>query len=109
MSRLTQRGFSIPVESADLTGNIALKLSTSRTANLLPKPRKPYVHPTLDQTASAELSGTLFYEIHPQLWGKGIMGEAFKEIIRFAMEEVGCMDVKVGPTILSDSSRVRLI
>lgn len=32
----------------------------------------------------------MFYEIHPQLWGQGIMSEAFAEVLRFAMEEVGC-------------------
>jgi hypothetical protein len=31
----------------------------------------------------------MFYELHPQLWGKGIMSEAFTEVLRFAMEEVG--------------------
>jgi hypothetical protein len=36
----------------------------------------------------------MFYELHPQLWGKGIMSEAFTEVLRFAMEEVG-VDVMV--------------
>lgn len=52
-------------------------------------------HPSFDQTASAELTADMFYEIHPQLWGKGIMREAFAEVVRFAIEDVGCVEVKV--------------
>lgn len=41
------------------------------------------------------LVGKMFYEVHPQLWGQGIMSEAFVEVLRFAMEEVGCTLVQV--------------
>jgi RimJ/RimL family protein N-acetyltransferase len=58
-------------------------------------------HPTVDQTASAELVGDLFYEIHPQLWGKGIMSEAFAEVVRFAMEDMGCLTVTVSCALSS--------
>jgi RimJ/RimL family protein N-acetyltransferase len=54
----------------------------------------PYTHPTFAETSKAALKGTMFYELHPQLWGKGIMSEAFTEVLRFAMEEVG-VDVMV--------------
>ena len=39
----------------------------------------------------------MFYEIHPQIWDQGIMSEAFSEVLRFAMEEVGCCKVLVSP------------
>ena len=39
----------------------------------------------------------MFYEIHPQIWDQGIMSEAFSEVLRFAMEEVGCCKVTVSP------------
>lgn len=39
--------------------------------------------------------GKMFYEVHPQLWGQGIMSEAFVEVLRFAMEEIGCTAVQV--------------
>lgn len=80
---------------ADGPGNIALVLNCSSNANLLPKRRKLFQHPSFDQTASAQLCGTMFFELHPQLWGRGIMSEAFREVVRFAMEEVGCMELSV--------------
>lgn len=39
--------------------------------------------------------GALYYEIHPQLWGQGIMSEAFAEVLRFAFEEVGLWTMSV--------------
>jgi RimJ/RimL family protein N-acetyltransferase len=42
----------------------------------------------------------MFFEIHPQLWGRGIMKEAFEEVVRFAMEDVGCSKLKVCPLCL---------
>lgn len=44
--------------------------------------------------------GKMFYEIHPQLWGQGIMSEAFVEVLRFAMEEVGCAVVQVSSQLI---------
>lgn len=44
------------------------------------------------------LRGDMFYEIHPQLWNKGIMSEAFDEVLRFAIETVGCVKVIVSPS-----------
>jgi RimJ/RimL family protein N-acetyltransferase len=52
------------------------------------------------------LRGDMFYEIHPQLWNKGIMSEAFDEVLRFAIETVGCVKVVVSPSRSLDLYRV---
>jgi RimJ/RimL family protein N-acetyltransferase len=39
--------------------------------------------------------GNMYYELHPQLWGYGLMTEAFQAVLQFAMEEVGCEAVIV--------------
>lgn len=49
----------------------------------------------------------MFYELHPQLWGQGLVTEAFAEVLRFAFEEVGCVSVSADPTAGNDPS-VRL-
>ncbi|KAK4684973.1 hypothetical protein P7C73_g5189, partial [Tremellales sp. Uapishka_1] len=89
-------------------GNIALSLTTETLSSLLPKKKVVYTQPTFEQTHEAALVGEMFYEIHPQLWGQGLMSEAFKEVVRFAFEEVGCSKVIVksgqaNPQILAHS------
>lgn len=37
----------------------------------------------------------MYYELHPQVWGNDIAGEAFAEVLRFAVEELGCTSVSV--------------
>lgn len=54
-----------------------------------------YTQPTFEQFKQGGLAGKMFYEVHPQLWGQGIMSEAFVEVLRFAMEEIGCTAVQV--------------
>ncbi|WVQ74316.1 hypothetical protein IAR50_003914 [Cryptococcus sp. DSM 104548] len=87
-------------------GNIALSLSLKdpSSPSLLPKKGEIYKQPTFAQLHQAGLTGKMFYEIHPQLWGQGIMGEAFVEVLRFAMEEVGCAVVQSDPTTGNDAS-----
>jgi RimJ/RimL family protein N-acetyltransferase len=63
--------------------------------SLFPRPKEIYRHPTFGDAAKAELVGKIFYELHPQLWGQGLMSEAFTEVLRFAFEEVGCIKVEV--------------
>lgn len=77
-----------------------MQLSTDNPESMLfPRPKEIYRHPTFEQTAQAGLLGKVFYEIHPQLWGQGLMSEAFAETLRFAFEEVGCKLVEVTSTI----------
>ncbi|EIW71380.1 hypothetical protein TREMEDRAFT_42784 [Tremella mesenterica DSM 1558] len=83
-------------------GNIALRLDLH--GNLFPIPGQPALHPTFQQCDEAGLTGTLFYEIHPQLWGQGLMREAFREVVRFAMEEVGCESVLSDPMVGNEAS-----
>ncbi|RXK37979.1 hypothetical protein M231_04765 [Tremella mesenterica] len=85
-----------------LAGNIALRLDLH--GNLFPIPGQPALHPTFQQCDEAGLTGTLFYEIHPQLWGQGLMREAFREVVRFAMEEVGCESVLSDPMVGNEAS-----
>ncbi|ODN99137.1 hypothetical protein I350_07293 [Cryptococcus amylolentus CBS 6273] len=86
-------------------GNIALSLSFKNpsSSSFLPKKGEVFTQPTFAQLHQAGLTGKMFYEIHPQLWGQGIMGEAFVEVLRFAMEEVGCAVVQASPDIAAES------
>lgn len=65
---------------------------------MTPQKGKTWIHPTLSECRQAGLSGKMFYELHPQLWGQGIVSEAFEEVLRFAMEELGCTKVSADPT-----------
>ena len=76
-------------------GNIALSLEAEYPQYLATKKGKRYYHPTFQLASEAGLKGSMFYELHPQLWGRGIMSEAFSEVLRFALEEVGCTSVQV--------------
>lgn len=84
--------YPCPPYCATLTvGNIGLSLETLNDSSpLMPRPRKVYTHPRFAQTTQVKLTGNMFYELHPQVWGLGLMSEAFDEVLRFAMEEVGC-------------------
>jgi RimJ/RimL family protein N-acetyltransferase len=83
-------------------GNFAIRLETSDSSvSLFPQPKRIYTHPTFAETTKAHLVGKIFYELHPQLWGQGLMSEAFTEILRFAFEEVGCVAVEVSLTLPS--------
>lgn len=87
-------------------GNIALRLEAKQGGpSLLPQPKVIYRQPTFEQSAEVELVGKVFYEIHPQLWGQGLMSEAFSETLRFAFEEVGCTIVEVCLTRLLAHTR----
>ncbi|ORY34669.1 hypothetical protein BCR39DRAFT_513933 [Naematelia encephala] len=92
-------------------GNIGLSLTTtspnSSSSSLSPKRGEIYLHPTFEQCAACGLEGSMFYEIHPQLWGQGLMSEAFEEVLRFAMEEIGCISVEADPTT-SNTASIRL-
>ncbi|AAW45686.2 hypothetical protein CNBH1830 [Cryptococcus deneoformans B-3501A] len=86
-------------------GNIALSLLfTDSCPSLLPQKGQVYTQPTFEQFKKMGLVGKMFYEVHPQLWGQGIMSEAFVEVLRFAMEEVGCTLVQSDPTVNNDAS-----
>lgn len=80
-------------------GNIALALESSggpiSRRPLEPQPGQPHNHPTFEQATRAKLVASMFYELHPQVWGMGLMSEAFGEVLRFAMEDVGCVKVVV--------------
>lgn len=79
-----------------ISGNFALSLEAkNEEPSLLPRPGHVYTQPTFTETIKAQLKGKIFYEIHPQLWGQGLMSEAFTEVLRFAFEEVGCVAVEV--------------
>jgi hypothetical protein len=79
-----------------ISGNFALSLEAKKSGpSLLPRPGKVYRQPTFAETSEAQVKGKIFYEIHPQLWGQGLMSEAFTEVLRFAFEEVGCVAVEV--------------
>jgi RimJ/RimL family protein N-acetyltransferase len=79
-----------------ISGNFALSLEAKEGGpSLLPRPGKVYRQPTFAETSEAQVKGKIFYEIHPQLWGQGLMSEAFTEVLRFAFEEVGCVAVEV--------------
>lgn len=82
-------------------GNIALSFEGR---GLKPKRGQIWRHPTFSQAADGRLTGKMFYEIHPQLWGQGIVSEAFGEVLRFAMEEMGCTSVTADPTIGNEAS-----
>ncbi|ODN94800.1 hypothetical protein L198_04945 [Cryptococcus wingfieldii CBS 7118] len=85
-------------------GNIALSLSFKNpsSSSFLPKKGEVFTQPTFAHLHQAGLTGKMFYENHPQLWGQGIMGEAFVEVLRFAMEEVGCAVVQASPDIAAE-------
>lgn len=77
-------------------GNFAIRLGTADpSVSLFPQPKRVFTHSTFAETTQAKLVGKVFYELHPQLWGQGLMSEAFTEILRFAFEEVGCTVVEV--------------
>ena len=61
-------------------------------------------HPSFADCSRAKLVGKMFYELHPQLWAQGIVSEAFGEVLRFAIEEVGCEVVTADPTVGNDAS-----
>jgi RimJ/RimL family protein N-acetyltransferase len=88
---------SPPIQDFQLrSGNFALSLEAKESGpSLLPRPGKVYRQPTFAETSEAQVKGKIFYEIHPQLWGQGLMSEAFTEVLRFAFEEVGCVVVEV--------------
>ncbi|OCF35172.1 hypothetical protein I316_03214 [Kwoniella heveanensis BCC8398] len=86
-------------------GNIALSLEYSDASQShLPRKGRVYTQPSFKDMDKAGVTGKLFYEIHPQLWGQGIMSEAFEEVLRFGMEEVGCTVLASDPTIGNDPS-----
>ncbi|WVR07995.1 hypothetical protein IAU60_005038 [Kwoniella sp. DSM 27419] len=86
-------------------GNIALSLSyEDPSVHLAPRKGKVYTQPTFDEMTRAGVEGKMFYEIHPQLWGQGIMSEAFEEVLRFGMEELGCVRVASDPTTINEAS-----
>jgi hypothetical protein len=87
-------------------GNFALRLEAKNPGpTLLPRPGKVYRQPTFAETEEVGLVGKIFYEIHPQLWGQGLMSEAFTEVLRFAFEEVGCTAVEVSAEFLHQGQR----
>lgn len=63
-----------------------------------------WVHPTAADCERVQLTGKMFYELHPQVWGQGIVSEAFAEVLRFAFEEIGAMAVSADPTAGNDAS-----
>jgi hypothetical protein len=92
-----------------IIGNIALVLETTEpTDALFPKKRSVWTQPTFEDNDKAGLIGRVFYELHPQLWGQGLMSEVLAEVLRFAMEEVGCTRVTVSPRLLSPDEYRRI-
>ncbi|WVF68525.1 hypothetical protein IAT40_003293 [Kwoniella sp. CBS 6097] len=86
-------------------GNIALSLEyRNLSPSHLPQKGKVYTQPTFKDMEKAGVVGKMFYEIHPQLWGQGIMSEAFEEVLRFGIEEVGCTVIASDPTTGNDPS-----
>ncbi|KAL7425172.1 hypothetical protein Q5752_000860 [Cryptotrichosporon argae] len=86
-------------------GNIGLALSQQKTeAVLMPVAGRPFAMPSLVDTAAAGLDGSLFYELHPQLHGQGLMGEAVAAVLRFAVEDAGCARVYADPTRGNEAS-----
>nr|XP_019043466.1 hypothetical protein I302_08044 [Kwoniella bestiolae CBS 10118]OCF22396.1 hypothetical protein I302_08044 [Kwoniella bestiolae CBS 10118] len=86
-------------------GNIALSLTyPTSSSSFSPTKGRVYTQPTFEQMHQNKVEGKLFYEIHPQLWGQGIMSEAFEEVLRFGMEEVGCDSIASDPTTGNEAS-----
>ncbi len=81
-------------------GNIAIKLDADMSSReemipFSPVKGKPLTQPTFAECDSAKLVGKMYYELHPQLWGQGIVSEAFAEVLRFGFEELGCTSISV--------------
>ncbi|WWC92859.1 uncharacterized protein L201_007820 [Kwoniella dendrophila CBS 6074] len=86
-------------------GNIALSLTyPSESPSFLPQKGKIFTQPTFNEFEKQEIEGKLFYETHPQLWGQGIMSQAFEEVLRFGMEELGCDSIACDPTVGNEAS-----
>lgn len=85
-------------------GNIGMSLETrGASSSLLPQSGIIYRHPTFAQCSKGKLIANMYYELHPQVWGLGLMSEAFGAVLRFAMQDVGCETV-----IVSGRSPMRL-
>ncbi len=82
-------------------GNIAIQLEVSHPSRvergfLFPVHGKAFTHPTREVLRSVGWKGKMFYELHPQLWGMGLMSEAVEEVVRFGFENVGVESIEVG-------------
>lgn len=97
-----QRHHVLPSLSGYL-GNIALQLEVSyptrvEPGSLFPIHGSVFIHPTRELLKDVGWKGKMFYEIHPQLWGLGLMGEALEEMLRFGFEDVGVERIELDPT-----------
>ncbi|ORX37671.1 hypothetical protein BD324DRAFT_656022 [Kockovaella imperatae] len=95
----------LETDKAGYVGNFGLELHIEKPGIVgMRRKGKVLTHPTFAEMDAARVYGSLFYEIHPQLWGKGLISEAFTEVLRFAIEECGCPLVIADPTSGNDAS-----
>ena len=81
-------------------GNYGICVRADNTSvHLLPEKGKVYKHPTFAQMDEVNAKAYIFYELHPQLWGKGLMSEVFVEGMRYCIEEIGVPVVVVTSVI----------
>ena len=77
-------------------GNFGIEINFGRPlSDSLRAKGKPLRHATMQQMDEAQASATIYYELHPQLWGQGLMSETFVEGVRFAFKECNVSRVRV--------------
>ena len=82
-------------ESQD-AGNFGIEVEIGKTSSDTRRLRGETLrHPTMQEMDVLQTIATIYYELHPQLWGQGLMSEAFVEGVRFALEECNVSRVRV--------------
>ncbi|KAL8286794.1 hypothetical protein RQP46_004322 [Phenoliferia psychrophenolica] len=80
-------------------GNIGLEIDEGGKPFLRRPHGAEFLYPTKEQLQESKAVGTLFYEIHPDYWGQGIMTEALTGIIEFAFETLHLSAIIIDPMV----------
>ncbi|GAA5973777.1 hypothetical protein JCM11641_003150 [Rhodosporidiobolus odoratus] len=97
-------------------GNLAIEYTLNTSGNsyfpIMPKtamepvPGELFAYPSSQDGADGAYA-SLFYELHPNFWGQGLMAEAIKEVTSFVFRTLKLSKVVIDP-LEENSSSIRL-
>ncbi|TNY17421.1 GNAT domain-containing protein, partial [Rhodotorula diobovata] len=91
------------LDASGYVGNLGINIVQAPRASA-PKAGEPFVYPSAEALAEAGAHATIFYELHPDYWGQGLMTEAIRSVLPFIFDVLRLPHVIIDPLATNASS-----
>ncbi|GAA5930083.1 hypothetical protein JCM3775_004508 [Rhodotorula graminis] len=94
------------LDASGYIGNLGIDIEC-KSASLAPRVGEPFFYPSADDLEKAGAHASLYYELHPDFWGQGLMTELILAVLGFIFDTLLIPSVIVDP-VSTNTASIRL-